>query len=137
MKIPPEDLTHKQLLDAYKELDAAHEKFKAESDEKMAKFKSAEANKIAALEAKYMAAEEQAAQKYAALKAEHEQFKALHLKHPAVVVADFDYDQSLGLYKLKRHPERGYFCGYCVPQGTAAQMRKGNHSLVCNVCGRG
>jgi hypothetical protein len=133
MKIPPEDLTSHQLLTAYKELDTAHQKLQTET-----------AEKIAALDAEHRAAESQSAKKYAileakhlALEAEHAKFKMLHLKHPEVVVADFDYDASLGLYKLKNHPERGYFCGSCVPQGTAAQVRKANHSFVCNVCGKG
>jgi hypothetical protein len=55
-------------------------------------------------------------------------------KNPEILLEHYDYIDPPGLYKSKTHPERGFFCSRCLPNGTPAQMTKQEHGWQCNVC---
>lgn len=131
--IPLEDLTTAQLIQRYQELSLRHQQLEVELSE----LKTKTAEEKAGIEKAHADTVRSLKAQYVALESEHEKLVSLNLKNPLVLAEEFDYDESLGFYRSKKHPERGYYCGSCLPQGTAAQMRKRDRTWVCNVCGKG
>lgn len=121
MKTPVEDLTPKQLLDAYKEQEIAFGQFKTQAAEEKSGIEKAHADTVRNLKAQY-----------AELEKEHAKFKALHAKNPEIFLTDYEHHN--GLYVNKAHPEWGYFCGNCLPKGSAVHMRECDAGWQCNAC---
>ena len=122
MKPNIEDLTFKQLVQAYKELEAGHTEAITKANEEIAGLKATCAQETARLNQKYIQLETE--------------FKARPFRTPADFLDEFDHDVGKGLYTRKSSPGQGYICGHCLPKPPhiTPLVCKEGHGWRCKVC---